>query len=131
MGRRPLCPDGGKGNKKKKNKERSSETDRPKTKRNSTDKKNKPTTSPGGGSAHRDQSTGNFTADVMQTCVDEIKRIEAEAAAKGEPPAMSRNKICKKYGLAPGTVSKRMTGKVTGMGPQGGGVRRGRIFTAG
>ena len=133
MGRRPLCPDGGKKKKKndKQRSERSSETDGQQTKRNSTEKNKKPATSPGGGSAHRDQSTGNFTADVMQTCIDEIKQIEAEAAAKGEPPAMSRNKICKKYGLAPGTVSKRMTGKVIGMGPQGGGVRRGRIFTAG
>ena len=135
MGRKPYCPDGGKGKdkKKKKDRERSSETDRhqTKTKRNTTDKKNKPATSPGGGSAHKDQSTGNFTADVMQACVDEIKRVEAQAAAKGEEPAMSRNKICKKYSLAAGTVSKRMTGKVTGMGPQGGGAWRGRIFMAG
>ena len=143
MGRRPLCPDGGKKKKKasetdrqptKRNsstdKKKASETDRQPTKRNSTDKTKKPTTSPGGGSAHRDQSTGNFTANVMETCINEIKRIEAEAAAKGEKP-MSRNKICRSYGLAPGTVSKRMTGKVIGMGPQGGGARRGRIFTAG
>ena len=101
------------------------------TKRNTTDQKKKPTTSPGGGSAHKDQSTGNFTADVMAACIEEIKRVEAEAAAKGEQPKLSRNKICRSYGLAPGTVSKRMTGKVTGMGPQGGGARRDRIFTAG
>ena len=53
------------------------------TKRNTTDHKNKPTTSPGGGSAHKDQSTGNFTADAMAACIEEIKRVEAEAAAKG------------------------------------------------
>ena len=71
----------------------------------------------------------------MAACIKEIKRVEAEAAAeaaaKGEQPKLSRNKICRSYGLAPGTVSKQMTGKVTGMGPQGGGARRGRIFTAG
>ena len=83
------------------------------------------------GSAHKDQSTGNFTVDAMAACIEEIKRVEAEAAAKGEQPKLSRNKICRSYGLAPGTVSKRMTGKVTGMGPQGGGAWRGRIFTAG
>ena len=88
------------------------------------------TTSLGGGSSHKDQSTRNFTADVMAACIEEIKRVEAEAAAKGEKP-LSWNKICKSFGLAPGTVSKWMTGKVTGMGPQGGGARRGRIFTAG
>ena len=128
MGRKPYCPDGGKDKSKKKKKK---DTDTDQTKRNTTDQKKKPTTSPGGGSAHKDQSTGNFTADVMAACIEEIKRVEAEAAAKGEQPKLSRNKICRSYGLAPGTVSKRMTGKVTGLGPQGGGVRRGRIFTAG
>ena len=85
----------------------------------------------GGGSAHKDKLTGNFTADVMVPCIKEIKRVEAEIAAKGEEPKLSRNKICWSYGLTPGTVSKRMTGKVTRMGPQGGGAQRGRIFTAG
>ena len=33
--------------------------------------------------------------------------------------------------LAPGTVSKRMTGKVKGLGPQGGGAQRGRVFNQG
>ena len=128
MGRKPYCHDGGKDKSKKKKKK---DTDTDQTKRNTTDQKKKPTTSPGGGSAHKDQSTGNFTVDVMAVCIEEIKRVEAEAAAKGEQPKLSRNKICRSYGLAPGTVSKWMTGKVTGMGPQGGGVQRGRIFTAG
>ena len=82
------CPDGDK-NKKKKKKKKDTDTDQTKTKRNTTDKKNKPTTSPGGGSAHKDQSIGNFTADVMVACIEEIKRVEAEAAAKGEKPELS------------------------------------------
>ena len=36
-----------------------------------------------------------------------------------EPPKLSQNKICKKYGLAPGTVSKRMTEKSERTGPTG------------
>ena len=109
------------------------ETDKDKDKDRSTGKetKTKQNTSPGGGSAHRDQSTGNFMADTMIQCINEIKQVEAEAAATNEPPKLSQNMICRKYGLAPGTVSKRMTGKVKGMGPQGGGARRGRVFNQG
>ena len=66
--------------------EKKKDTDMDQTKRNTTDQKKKPTTSPGGGSAHKDQSTGNFTADAMAACIEEIKRVEAEAAAKGEQP---------------------------------------------
>ena len=66
----------------------------------------------------------------MTQCIAEIKEIEGEAAEKGKPPKFSWNQISKKYGLSPFTVSKRMTGKVVGMGPQVGGVRRGRIFQA-
>ena len=113
MGRRPFCPDGDKKKKKKK----SSEMDKDR----STGKGTKRNTSPGGGSAHKDQSTGNFTAETMMQCINEIVQVEAEAAANSKPRKLSQNKICKKYGLAPGTVSKRMTGKVKGLGPQGGG----------
>ena len=69
----------------------------------------------------------------MILCINEIKQVEAEAAAaaNNKPPKLSRNTICRKYGLAPGTVSKRMTGKVKGMGPQGGGAWRGRVFNQG
>ena len=67
----------------------------------------------------------------MIQCINEIKQVEAEAAANNKPPKLSRNMICRKYGLAPGTVSKRMTGKVKGMGPQGGGAQRGRDFNQG
>ena len=62
------------------------DTDTDQTKRNTTDQKKKLTTSPGGGSSHKDQSTGNFTADDMAACIAEIKRVEAEAATKGEQP---------------------------------------------
>ena len=61
------------------------------TKRNTMDQKKKSTTSPGGGSAHKDQSTGKFTVDVMAACIKEIKRVEAEAAVKGEQPKFKRN----------------------------------------
>ena len=119
MGRRPLCPDDKKPQKKKKGKK--SETDE--TKRHSSDNR--------GGSTHRNERIGLFTADSMSQCITEIKEVEAEAARTGKPPKFSRNQISKKYGLSPSTVSKRMTGKVVGMGPQVGGVRRGRIFQAG
>ena len=129
IGRRPLCPNGDKKKKKKK----SSETDKDKDTDRSTGKETetKQNTSPGRGSTHKDQSTGKFTVETMIQCINEIKQVEAEAAAKGETPKLSRNTICRKYGLAPGTVSKRMMGKVKGMGPQGGGARRGRVFNEG
>ena len=41
------------------------------------------------GSAHKDQSTGNFMADTMIQCINEIKQVEAEAAAKGQTPKLS------------------------------------------
>ena len=85
MGQRPLCPDGDKKKKKKK----SSETDKEKDKDRSTRKETKRNTSPGGGSAHKDQSTGNFTVDTMMQCINEIVQVEAEAAANNEPPKLS------------------------------------------
>ena len=128
MGQRPLCPGG-----EKKKKKKSSETDKDKEidRSTGTETKTKRNTSLGGGSAHKDQSTGNFTADMMIQCINEIKQVEVEAAAKGQTPKLSWNTICRKYGLAPGTVSKRMTGKVKGMGPQGRGAWRGRVFNQG
>ena len=84
-----------------------------------------------GGSTHWNQRIGLFTVDAMSQCIAEIKEVEGEAARTGKPPKFSQNEISKKYGLRPSTVSKRMTGKVVGMGPQVGGVRRGRIFQAG
>ena len=77
--------------------------DKDKDKDRSTGKetKTKRNTSPGRGSAHRDQSTGNFTANTMIQCINEIKQVEAEAAAKGELPKLSRNKIQAKQYLCP------------------------------
>ena len=115
----------------RKRRKRNQAKDKEKDKDRSTGKETKRNTSPGGGSAHKDQSTGNFTVDMMMQCINEIVQVEVEAAANNEPPKLSRNKICKKYGLAPGTVSKRMTGKVKGLGPQGGGAQRGRVFNQG
>ena len=90
MGRRPLCPNGDKKKKKKKEK-KSSKMDKDKDKDRSTEKetKTKRNVSLGGGSAHRDQSTGNFTANTMILCINEIKQVEAEAAANNEPPKLS------------------------------------------
>ena len=119
MGRRPLCPDDKTPKKKKKGKK----SDKDETKRHSSDDR--------GGSTHWDQHIGLFMVDAMTQCIAEIKEVEGEAAWTGKPPKFSRNQILKKYGLSPSTVSKRMTGKVVGMGPQVGGVRRGRIFQAG
>ena len=132
MGQRPLCPDGNKKKKKKKEK-KSSEMDKDKDKDRSTRKetKTKQNTSPDRGSAHRDQSTGNFMVDTMIQCINEIIQVEVEAAANNEPPKLSQNMICRKYGLAPGTISTRMMGKVKVMGPQGEGTRRGRVFNQG
>ena len=95
MGRRPLCPDGNKKKKKKKEK-KSSKTDKDKDKDRSTRKetKTKGNTSPGGGSAHKDQSTGNFTVDTMIQCINEIRQVEAEAAAKGEQHNMQEVWTC-------------------------------------
>ena len=90
MGRRPLCPDG--NNKKKEKKEKkSSEMDKDEDKDRSTGKetKTKQNTSLGGGSTHRDQSTGNFMADTMIQCINEIKQVKVEAATKGEQPKLS------------------------------------------
>ena len=83
-----------------------------------------------GGSTHRDQRIGLFMADSMSQCIAEIREVEAEAARTGKPPKLSRNKISKKYGLSPSSVSKRMTGKVLGMGPQVGGARRGKNLSS-
>ena len=119
MGQRPLCPDDKTPKKKKKGKK----SDKDETKQHSLDD--------WGGSTHQDQHIGLFTADAMTQCIAKIKEVEGEAAQTGKSPKFSCNQISKKYGLSPSTVSKQMTSKVVGMGPQVGGVRRGRIFQAG
>ena len=127
MGRRPLCPDGKKKHPKKDKKDdgkgKEDEKDKKQTKRHSDGGDR-------GGSTHTNKSFGNFTADIMAQCITEIHPVEAEAKAAGKVP-LSRNKISRSFGLSPSTVSKHMTGKVVGMGPQSGGARRGRVFTEG
>ena len=66
----------------------------------------------------------------MAACIAEIQRVEAEAKVNGTVPH-SRNRIAEDFGLSPSTVSKRMTGKVTSMGPALGGARRGKVLNAG
>ena len=107
MDRRPLCPDDKTPKKKKKGKK--SETDE--TKRHSSGDR--------GGSTHRDQHIGLFTADSMTLCIAEIREVEAEAAQTGKPPKFSRNKISKKYGLSPSTVSKQDDQQSNRHGPSG------------
>ena len=75
--------------------------DKEKDKDRSTGKETKWNTSPGRGSAHRDQSTGNFTVDTMMQCINEIVQVEVEAAANNKPPKLSRNKIQVKQYLFP------------------------------
>ena len=116
MGRRPLCLDDKTPKKKKKGKK--SKMDE--TKRHSSGN--------WGGSTHWDQCIGLFMADSMTQCIAEIREVEAEAARTGKPRKLSRNKISKKYGVSPSSVSKWITGKVLGMGPQVGGARREESF---
>ena len=111
MARKPRCPD----DKKKKNE---------KPKRTPDGEKEE------GGSSHYKRNIGNFTGDVMATCIAEIKRVEVEAKRDGTVPR-SRNKIADDYGLSPSSVSKWMTGKVLSMGPALGGARRGKVLNAG
>ena len=69
-----------------------------------------------GGSTHYRQTIGNFKAETMRKCIEEIKRVESMPV----PPGMkrkSRNEIAASFGLSPSSVSKCMTGKVLSMGP--------------
>ena len=84
-----------------------------------------------GGSTHQDKNISLFKAEVMQACIDEIKRVEGAARLNNEKPKKSRNEIAKEFGLSPSSVSKWMTGKVQSMGPALGGAQRGRVFNAG
>ena len=70
-----------------------------------------------GDSAHKHKKIGLFTAESMTKCIEEVKAVEAKQKQLGlAKPEKSRNQICKKYGIHPSTLSKRMTGKVLGMG---------------
>ena len=127
MARKRLCPDGsGTPAKNKKNPTGASA------------KKTQPTTPKSsetahhGDSAHKHKKIGLFTAESMRQCIEEVKAVEARQKEQGlAKPKRSRNEICKQFGIHPSTLSKRMTGKVVGMGCQLGGPRRGRVLTAG
>ena len=67
----------------------------------------------------------------MKACMEEIKEVEDTAKQEGKKPKFSCNEICKKHGISPSSLSKRMTGKVKGYGPQLGGARRGKILSQG
>ena len=84
-----------------------------------------------GDSAHANKRIGLFTAEEMKACIDEIKEVEQKAKDEGKKPKFSRNEICEKHGISPSSVSKQMTGKVKGYGPQLGGARRGKILSQG
>ena len=83
-----------------------------------------------GGSSHYKQTIGNFKAETMRKCIEEIRRVESTPVPPGTKRP-SRNEIAASYGLSPSSVSKRMTGKVQSMGPALGGARRGRVLSAG
>ena len=118
LSRQKRCPDGGEKMKKK--------TDDDKNKRHGE-------ASGRGRSNHAGDKIGKFKADTMAACIVEINFWENKAKLEGkERPDKqnSRNQICKRHGLSPSTVSKRMTEKVQGLGPQLGGARRSRVLTA-
>ena len=84
------------------------------------------------GLSHKGKTIGNFTAANMEACIAEIKRYHKWMKDLGLPKMeKSMNQIARNHGLSPSMVNKRMTGKVTGMGSQLGGARKGRILTAG
>ena len=69
----------------------------------------------------------------MAACIAEINLWEnkVKVELKDKPDKEnSRNKICKRHDLSPSTVSKQMTGKVQGLGPQLGGSRCSTVLTA-
>ena len=114
MGRKRMCPDSDKKRKKTSPKRHTDEQ-----------KKDR------GDSAHANTRIGLFTAEQMKACIDEIKEVEQKAKDEGNKPKFSRNQLCAKHGISPSSVSKRMTGKVKGYGPQLGGARRGKILSQG
>ena len=69
-----------------------------------------------GGSTHYKQTIGNFKAETMRMCIEEIRRVESMPVPPGTKHP-SRNEIAASFGLSPSSVSKHMTGKVLSMGP--------------
>ena len=85
-----------------------------------------------GRSNHAGNKKGNFKADNMAACIAEINFWENKAKEEGkERPNKqnSRNQIYKRHGLSLLIVSKLMTGKVQGLGPQLDGARHSRVLT--
>ena len=118
MARRKRCPDGGEKKKKKK--------------KDNQDKRHGEGTGRGKLN-HAGDMIGNFKVDMMAACITEINFWENKAKVEGKDKPHkenSRNKICKRHGLSPSTVSKWMTGKVQGLGQQLGGDRHSRVLTA-
>ena len=83
-----------------------------------------------GGSSHYKQTIGNFKAETMRKCIEEIRGVESMPVPPGKK-CPSRNEIAASYGLSLSSVLKRMTGKVLSIGPALGGARRGRVLSAG
>ena len=83
-----------------------------------------------GGSSHYKETIGNFKAETMRKCIEEIRRVESTPVPPGTKRP-SRNEIAASYGLSSSSVSKRMMGKVLSMGPALGGARRSRVLSAG
>ena len=128
MAQKRLCPNGSNGTLAKKQKNQPG----------SSGKKTQPTTPQSsdtahqGDSAHKNKKIGLFKAKSMRKCIEEVKAVEARQKELGLAKLERlRNEICKEFGIHPSTLSKQMTGKVVGMGSQLGGVRRGRVLTAG
>ena len=74
-----------------------------------------------GGSTHYKQSIGNFKAETMRKCIEEIRRVESMPVPPGTK-CPSRNEIVASFWLSLSSVSKQMTGKVLSMGPALGGA---------
>ena len=82
--------------------------------------------------AYKNKKIGLFTVESMRKCIEEVKAVEARQKELGlDKLEISRNQICKEFGIHPSTLSKRMTGKVVGMGCKLGERSRGRVLTAG
>ena len=65
----------------------------------------------GGKSTHAGDNIGNFKVVQMAKCIAEINYWESKAKAEGTPLSKenSRNNICKRHGISPSTLLKRMT----------------------
>ena len=57
-----------------------------------------------GGSTHYKLSIGNFKAETMRMCIEEIRRVESTPVPPGAKRP-SRNEIAVSFGLSPSSVS--------------------------